>query len=338
MFSYHHFIAGLSNQIDRVTQHFVFDGYQALAHYLSAPLGSLIILYIVLMGYAMVRGLIQSPQQELFKFTIRAGLIYLTAMNWGFFSEKICDLFIVGSESIATTLMQAVHHQASSTSINEGLQKVFDEVLGLGSSLFEAGSFRKLSPYFAGMMVFLSGSLTIGLALIEILIAKLMLALTLCTAPLFISFCLFEQTKSFFERWLGILVGFSFVLIFVSAVIGLCIHLLHWVLITVTGPEVLKTAIWVPIFIVSALCVMSLSQAAQLGKSIGGALCISGGTAMVGSFLAQQAKAVNFSKTAGLGSWQVAQQSFRHLNQGKEAVFNSGARMKAIYQTLRGKA
>ena len=89
MSTYSNFLVNLGNEMDSLTTSFVFDGYNALASLLRAPLGSMLVLYIVLVGYAMVRGVIASPQQELFKFTIRAGLIYMGAMNWGFFSEHL---------------------------------------------------------------------------------------------------------------------------------------------------------------------------------------------------------------------------------------------------------
>lgn len=287
--SYTNFLVNLANEIDTLTKGFVFDGYSALAAYLRAPLGAMIVLYIVLVGYAMVRGLIKSPQQELFKFTLRAGCIYLCAMNWAFFSAHIRDLFVAGSESIATTLMKAVHKNASHASINQGFQDVLNEVITLGGTLFEMGSLRKITPYFAGIMVLFSGIATIGLAFMEIVIAKLMLAVTLATAPIFIAFTLFDQTKTFFERWLGLLVGFSFVLVFVSSVVGLCIYLIHWAVAqfsTASGAE-LNVSVWVPLFIVSCLCVMSVSQAVSIGKSIGNAFCTSHASQMVGGFIRQ---------------------------------------------------
>lgn len=300
---YSNFLLQLAGKIDGLTSNFIFDGYQALASFLRAPLGSMVILYIILMGYAIVRGLIDKPQQELFRFAIKTGLIYMLAMNWSLFAVYIRDLFISGSESVASHLMQAVHKGGSSSSINQSLQNVLNDILKLGISLFEAGSLRKLTPYFAGMMVFLSGSITIGLAFIEIVIAKLMLAITLCTAPLFIIFTLFEQTKSLFERWLGILTGFSFVLIFVSSVVGLCMHLLHWVAYALLETaEPLTAAIWIPIFIVACLCVMGITQATAIGKSIGGHLCTSGGAAMVGGFIG-----------GSLGAWSASKNRVKKL-------------------------
>ncbi|KTD20126.1 type IV secretion system protein [Legionella londiniensis] len=325
------FIVHLATEVDRLTNHFVFDGYSALSSHLRAPLGSMIVLYIVLMGFSITRGIIERPQHELLKFSIRAGLIYMAAMNWDWFSSHVRDLFIVGSESIASTLMQAVHKQSTGGSINQGLQNVLNDILKLGTTLFDAGSLRKLTPYFAGMMVFLSGSITIGLAFIEIVIAKLMLAVTLCTAPLFIIFTLFDQTKSFFERWLGVLCGFAFVLIFVSSVVGLCIHLLHWVTNSLSGnTEQLTAAIWVPIFIVACLCVMGITQAVAIGKNIGGSLCTSGGAAMVSGFIGGSIGAWGFSKTM----LQKPANSLRQGLNGSSGLLERGKRVGAASQNL----
>lgn len=290
------FIVLLAQEIDELTSHFVFDGYHALAGMLKAPLGSMLVLYIVLTGYAIARGLIQRPQQELLKFSIKAGLIYTAGLNWDWFSLHVRDLFIVGSESVASTLMQALQ-KTSGDSINQSLQNVLNETVKLGMTLFEAASLRKLAPYYAGIMVFLSGTLTIGFAFIEIVIAKLMLGITLCTAPLFIAFTLFEQTKSFFDRWLGVLTGFAFVLIFVSSVVGLSAHLLHWVTLSfTTSTDALTAAVWVPIFMVACLCVMGIMEAVSIGKSIGGSFSSSSGSAMMAGFIRGSSAASKLSK------------------------------------------
>lgn len=335
------FIVQLGNEIDQLTNRFVLDGYSALASLLKAPLGSMLILYIILTGYAITRGMIERPQHELMKFCIKAGLIYMAAMNWDWFAANVRDLFIDGSEAIASKLMQATHQQAQGSSINQGLQNVLNEVLTLGTKLFDAGSLRKLTPYFAGMMVFLSGSITIALAFIEIVIAKLMLSVTLCTAPLFILFTLFEQTKSFFERWLGVLSGFSFVLIFVACVLGLCMHLLHWVTASFTqSTDSITAAIWVPIFIVACLCVMGIMQAVAVGKNIGGSVCTSGGAAMVSGFVGGSLGALGFSKTVMHSPRELSHKGLQGassiLARGKQLSASSQNLWKQLHKNIRG--
>ncbi|HIC9088376.1 TPA: type IV secretion system protein [Legionella pneumophila] len=335
--TYNNFMIQLANELDSITRTFVFDGYSALSSLLQAPLASMIVLYIILKGYAVARGLIEQPQQELFRFSIRVGLIYLFAMNWDFFSSHVCDLFISGSETIATKLMLAIHKQGLGNSINQGLQNVLNEISMLGCDLFEAGSLRKLTPYFAGMMMFLSGSITVGLAFIEIVIAKLMMAVLLCTAPLFILFTLFEQTKSFFERWLGVLAGFSFVLILVSSVVGLCVHLLHWVTASFTTTDnPVTAAIWIPIFIVACLCVMGILQAVNIGKSIGGSVCTSSGAAMVSGLIAGSLGAGGLTKKAMNKASKGTSSGASSLIQGGKQTTHAAANLfKQLHKNLR---
>lgn len=338
--TYNNFIIQLAGEIDRLTRHFVFDGYKAMASTLKAPLASMVILYIVLKGYGIAQGVIERPQQELFRFAIRAGLIYMFAMNWEIFSFYARDLFIVGSETLGAKLMLALNQQGLGSSINQGIQNVLNEILKLGCDLFKIGSLRKPTPYFAGMMVFLSGSITLGFAFIEIVTAKLMMALVLCTAPLFVLFTLFEQTKPFFERWLGKLSGFAFVLIFVSAVVGLCVRLLHWVISSfMTDSTEVSAAIWIPIFIVACLCITGIYQAVCIGKSIGGSVCTSGGAAMVGGFIGSSLGAGRFSKKLLQNNAQRALQSLGYataaLNQGKQLGSAGHNLVKQLHKNLR---
>lgn len=329
--NYDNFITLFAAEIDSITKTFVLDGYKALSSFLQAPLGSLLVLYIVLMGYGITRGLIERPQQELFRFAFRAGLIYMTAMDWDIFASYIRDLIVIGSEGIASHMMQALGKQSSGSSINQSLQNVLNEILGLGTDLLKAGSLRNFSPYFAGIMVLLSGSLTIGLAFIEIVVAKIMLAVCLSTAPLFIIFTLFEQTKSFFERWLGTLAGFSFGIIFVSAVVGLCMHLLHWITGALLANNTELTApIWIPIFIVSCLCLFALLEAVSIGKSIGGSVSSSNGAAMVGGLLAFGLGATSSLKNTAEKSKDLTRMGLS----GTSNLFEKGAQIKAASKNL----
>lgn len=324
------FIVNLGHQIESITNTFTVDGYQALADILRAPLGAAAILYIVLMGYATARGLIENTLQALLKFSLRLGVIYLLAMNWGNFAIYIRDFFVIGSETMANAVMKAASKTHSNHNIFQGLQSVFNAMLDLGSSTMGEGGYRNLSPYFCGILIYLSGALTLGLAFFEIVIAKLMLSITLCTAPLFLSLTLFDQTKSFFDRWLGLLVGFSLVLVFVSSVLGLTIDLMSWAMTQVdVNPNDLKSSTWVPLFIVSLFCVMGILEAASIGKSIGGAAGTSGGSAMVGGFIGG---AIGASSTAK----QMSKKTYHVAQTGKTALSQSTEFAKKIHQTIRG--
>ncbi|NSL19584.1 type IV secretion system protein [Tatlockia micdadei] len=312
--TYANIIVELTNQIDVLTKTFVFNGYNTLASLLAKPLAGLCTIFIIVMGYRVLRGLTQSPLQELTKSCFRIGLVYLFAMNWGFFSQYFVKLFVDCAGEIGAALMQIIPFKLpmNGGGINAGLQAVFTEVIRVGSWTIGKASLKHFAPVLTGLMIYLSGLAVVGLALFEIIIAKLMLSICLSSAPLFFCFTLFEQTKTFFDRWLGVLVGFSLILVFVSSVVGLCMHLIHW---TIGGHYAthavnISATDWIPIFVVACLCVMGLLEITGIAKSIGGACSTSTGSAMVGGFIGGalgastqgkniSQKAINLAKKAG---------------------------------------
>lgn len=288
--TYANIILKLANHIDELTKAFIFNGYQALAKALSAPLASLCILLIIFMGFGLLRGLIKNPMEEFQKNLLRIGVVYMLAMNWGVFSEYVVTLFVQGASEIGEVIMYATPFKVpviTGSGVNGGLQSVFIEVIRVGAWTWDKASFKHWGPIFTAIMIYLAGLAVVGLALFEIIIAKLMLAICLCSAPLFIPLTLFDKTRAFFDRWLGTIVGFSLVLVFVSTVVGFAMHLLHW---TIGGHfethAANVTAVdWIPIAIAACLCVMAILEVTGIAKNIGGACCTANGSAMMGGFI-----------------------------------------------------
>lgn len=350
--NYANIIVKLSSEIDVLTRSFLFQGYQALANALKAPLGSLCILYIVVIGYGVARGLIKMPMQELVKGAFRIGLVYMLAMNWGIFSEYIVNFFTKGVGELGAVMMNLLPVQlpklSQAAGINGGLQSVLIEVVRVGNWVWDTASLRHLGPYFTSLMVYVSGIVVIGLAFFELIVAKLMISICLCTAPLFIVLTLFDKTRTFFDQWLGKLVGFSLVIFFVSTVVGFCLHLLHWAVGAhfVSHAQSFVSVDWIPLVICSALGVMAILEVVGMAKSIGGSCCTSSGSAMVGGFVGGTLGAM-----AGGGATQMAGRGALKFGKAmmpggaiasqagamaSKAISSGASGMKAIQQRIRG--
>lgn len=340
-------ILKLASEIDLLTKTFVSGSYQALANALAKPLGSLCILYIILIGFGITRGLIKSPVNEFIKGAIRIGLIYMLAMNWSFFSAYVVDLFTQGMSELGAVMINRLPTKIpmiTGVGINGGLQSVLIEVVRVGNWIWDRATFRHPGPFFSAFMVYASGIAVVGLAFFELIVAKLMLSICLSTAPFFILFTLFDKTRNFFDQWLGKVVGFSLVMFFVSVVLGLCMHLLHWCI----GAHYLEHAAnfasvdWIPLFICACLCVMALLEVVSIAKSIGGSCSTSSGSAMVGSFVGGAMGATSAggatkfagSKLKKLGTSMLP--GGMVMNAVSAAVSKSGQGMKAIQQRMRG--
>ncbi|KTD47891.1 vir protein [Legionella quinlivanii] len=285
--TYANLISQLTGQIDAISKTFVMNGYQALANHLEKPLASACVFALVLMGFGIMMGFIRMPSKDLMKLALRIGGIYLFAMNWGFFSEYFVGLFVNGASELGGVLMKANLSGLSVDGVNSGLQSVLNEVVRVGAWTWDKASFKHWSPIFVALMIYLSGLAVIGLALFELIIAKLMLAVCLSTAPIFILFTLFDVTKSFFERWIGVLVGFSLILVFVSSVASFCMRLIHWAVYAHYANHALDIGLsdWIPIVLVAAFCVMALLEVTAIAKSIGASCSTSNGAAMLGGFV-----------------------------------------------------
>jgi type IV secretion system protein VirB6 len=308
-------VTGLVSQIDTLMIAFVKDGYNALATALKAPLAAVGTLSIVLIGYGITMGFIKASMKELYKWILKMGVIFFFAMNWGNFSFYVVGLFDKGAGELSTVVMKTTHTPIAGKTIAQGLQSVFTDVFHVGQWTMKKSTLRNWWPVCTAFFIWASGLVVVAVALFEIIVAKIMLSICLATAPLFMILILFDKTRPFFDRWLGSVVGFSLVLIFVSTVIGLCISLIH---ASIAGylPEQaasMDSVGWAPIFLVACLCTACLFQAANIAKHIGGACHTAGGAAMAGGLAGGAAAAAMLMMKS--------YKTLKNLGQGKN---NSG--------------
>lgn len=284
---YNTVVTSLMTQIDTLMVAFVKNGYNAMAEALKGPFIALSALFIILMGYGITLGFIKAPLQELYKFIIRLGFIYFFAMNWGNFSFYVVGLFDQGAGQLGAIVMKATHHPAGGKNIAQGLQSVFTDVIHVGWWTMKKATLRNWWPYYTAWFIWLSGMAVVVVALFELIVAKIMLSICLATAPLFLICTLFDKTRAFFDRWLGSLVGFSLVFIFVSTVVGLVMSLINAVVSGYLPNQAanMDSVGWAPIFLVACLSVACLTQAANIAKHIGGACHTASGSAMVGGLI-----------------------------------------------------
>jgi type IV secretion system protein VirB6 len=219
--------------------------------------------------------------------------------------------------------------------VNGGLQSVFIEIIRVGSWIWKTASLRNPGPFITSFMVYTTGIVVVGFAFFELVVAKLMLSICLCTAPLFVSLTLFDKTKTFFDQWLGKVVGFSLVLFFVSVVLGFCMHLMHWCIGMhfLSHAAKFKATDWIPLFICACLSVMAIHEVVSMAKSIGGACCTSSGSAMVGGFLGG---ALGTLAAGGMTKAMTSKTIAMGKAMAPGVVSKSGQALKAIQHRMRG--
>ena len=351
--TYAHIILSLQTKIGVLIDTYTSGGYQHLAKAYGPTISGVCVLYIIITGYLVISGKIEMPIKVFQTMAFKIGLVLSLALNWGFFSKYVVNLFFNGAEEIGDSLMTInpfpMPDILSGKGIYIGLQSVFIEVANVGAWVIQKGNWHNWGPILNGWLIQLTGGLVTILAFAEITIAKISMAVLFCTAPLFVAFTLFDFTKSMFDRWIGALAGCSFVVILSSAVVSIYVSLLHW---TVAGHFVNKAVGvsivgWMPIAFVALLCIPLISQIASIGRSIAGG-CSSGGASaamggLVGGFLGASRAGGNLAKPVLNPASKLARQAVSNLRPQKIAqkVVSAGASagtrmMQSVQSRLQG--
>lgn len=275
MASYSLLIEQVLTEVDLILKSYVYEGYQALTSYLEVPLGLLIVLFYVVYGISITQGWTKGSVSGFVKSVFKVGLIYYFGMNWGHFSDYVVSLFYEAAGHIGDVLVMASPvplPDIDGAGINAALQTVFSELMQIGQWLIDKGGLSNWGPLFGGLGVYISAGLLVGYAVLEIIIAKIMLSILFVTAPLFMAFTMFKPTHTFFDRWLGACVGYSLLMIFVCAGLGVVIALDYWAIADVylskaDGMRFLDVCV---VVVMTLICFGILKRIALLAVSIGG--------------------------------------------------------------------
>lgn len=288
-------------EIDEILSNYVYNGYTALADYLTLPLGIAITLYIIFYGYSMTMGWARVSVGDFSKSIVRIGLIYLFAMHWSWFSDYFVTLIFDVSGHIGDVLVSSTNIPLPSFAgegITGAMQSVLIELWEMGQWAWNGGSFHNWAPLFIGLALWVCGFLLIGIGLFEIIFAKCILSVLCVLAPLFISFTLFDSTREFFNRWVGLCAAYSFLMILVMAATGLAMSVDQWAIADayVTKIVDLPTIAILAIIFVSLLCVGIIIKVEGLALALGG---------FVGESVSNSSLAGNISKSLG-GTFGIA--------------------------------
>jgi len=335
--SYMSIIERLFTELDVLLHQYVFHAYQALAHYLRVPLGLAMVLYIVLMGLSITQGWVKLSMGNFVKSSLKLALIYTAAMHWGWFSHWVIDLINQGAGQIGDVLIDAtpvpMPHLAG-TGINGAMQSVLIEFSKIGAWVWDQGSWHNMGPCFTAMLIWGFGYALILVAVFELVLAKIMLAVLFAVAPLFIGFTVFKPTHPFFDRWLGACVGFGLLMIFVSSMLALALSIAQW---AIAGTYVAHAANlslvgFVPIMIVGFMGVGIILKAAQLAQAIGGTITTTSGSLLL-------AGAIGGAVGSSMSTLKIPMRGLRSvktlISSSEQAQrSNDGTAMQAIRQNL----
>jgi type IV secretion system protein VirB6 len=218
----------LFQHIDTATSTFATDVSGRVITAAMPVISAGLTLSFIFYGFLVARGAVEHSVKDFIWKCLKISIIVSIASAGGIYQSQIASAIQTMPDQFATALLPA------STTTTQGTQAatMIDQAAGqgfakAGDAFNKAGIFSQagLSYTAFGVLCLLSTALLTAIGGAFILLAKIMLALLAALGPLFIFALLFKVTAGFFERWVGHVLGFSMLIVFVSAVFGLMIQM-----------------------------------------------------------------------------------------------------------------
>jgi type IV secretion system protein VirB6 len=202
--------------IDGKLDQFLGEGASRMLSEVSGPLRVALVLYVLLYGFAILRGAIAEPMMDFAVRSVKLALIVMLVTTAAYGAWVTQPLFHI----LPDTLARAI---AGTPSGDPGA--AFDQFFGraayLGQKAAKEVTPLNWIPLIVSGAVFVIGALAAALGFGIAMLAKVTLALLVALGPAFIACSLFEATRRYFFGWLGQAVNYLVLFALIIAIFQL---------------------------------------------------------------------------------------------------------------------
>ncbi|MBD3831727.1 MAG: type IV secretion system protein [Brevundimonas sp.] len=184
--------------IDGRLNEFLGSRLSAVIAEVEGPLRIALVLYVVLYGFAILRGAISEPVMDFAVRSIKLALIYALATTTAY-SSFVTEPLFTGLPNVLTRAVS----RAEAPTVGAAFDQFLAYAAWLGEDIARHASPFNAGPYVIAAAVFVIGALAAALGFGVVLVAKLALALLVTLGPIFIACALFDATRRFFFGWLS---------------------------------------------------------------------------------------------------------------------------------------
>ncbi|MCR5876642.1 type IV secretion system protein [Phenylobacterium sp. J426] len=185
----------------------------------AAPLRAALVLYVLLYGFAILRGAIAEPVTDFAVRSLKLGLIYMLATTAAYGQWVTEPLF----HTLPDTLARAVGGAAVGDA-GQACDRFFSRAAYLGEKIADQATLTDWLPLLVSGAVWVCGALAAALGFGIVTLAKVALAFLVALGPIFIACSLFEATRRYFFGWLSqavnYLVLFALILLLLEMVLA----------------------------------------------------------------------------------------------------------------------
>lgn len=275
-------LASIFNTANAATAHYISDTVADVCGAVSPMLHSLFLLYFMLWGFAMYRGLIQEPILDGGFRLMRVGLILHLAVNVGAYSGIISSN-LANLPGYLTDLVGAGGSGTAGGDSWTTLDSILSNAIDTGTAVWEQGSLLTMSigPYIMAVIIWGSSLICTGYAAFLMILSKVALAIIIGLGPIFIACLMFDGTKKYFEAWAGQAINYCLVSALAVATIKLLFGMYDhatagaMALATTGDAAAFGFKSIASMLVLSVICFLVLLQVTSIASGLAGGVSVS---------------------------------------------------------------
>ncbi|CAZ90448.1 Type IV secretory pathway, VirB6 component [Thiomonas arsenitoxydans] len=288
------FYSDFFTKIDSVLSGYVSSTSASIIGSFNGTATTLLAIYVALWGWMMIRGTINEPLRDGLQRIIKISLIWGFAMSVGTYQTQISS-WVFNAPGDAAALISGGPSATPSSEMNF-LDNAEDQVdMAYQKETIQAGKDSTLGVPDIGEEIFAFVILVVGSIMVLYgaflyILSLVALAVLLAIGPIFIIALFFDASKPFFEKWIGMLFHYIFVVMLTAAVLGIILNVVN-AYTTKANAAVMGsvnfTSTALPIVIISLVGALILMQVQTKAAALSGgvALATMGMFAATASFL-----------------------------------------------------
>lgn len=186
----------------------------------ASPMRAALVLYVLLYGFAILRGAITEPVVDFAIRSLKLAFIYMLATTVAYSDWVTQPLF----HTLPDTLTQAI-----SGSSAPDVGSAFDNFLAragyLSEKINKTATPIDFAPIVMAGVVYVFGALAAALGFGVVIVAKVTLALLVALGPIFVACALFDASRRFFFGWLSQAVNYIVLMALIITVFQMILSL-----------------------------------------------------------------------------------------------------------------
>ncbi len=260
------YILGL---VDAATATYILNVFSHIATAVNPVFRNLMILFFILYGLGIWRGVIKADVTEFFWNIIRASIIYAFVFSWTIYSPIIVDFLTNGPDALAGVITGA-----PTGTITDVVGNAYVKTIAAAELAYSKDGW--VMPAVLGTVIMISGTILVVFATALLSIAKIALAILLGLGGLAFLMLLFKGTQKMFEAWMQQCINFFLYIVLTISVLVLTGDIYRRAVEDIpSSPELIDMGSIVPLLLVGFTMTLILKQVPALASAIAGGIQIS---------------------------------------------------------------